>query len=295
MKPARKQSGHPVPAGQESILRDAALLIGSARGVRLVRTFTQAAEIALVRQIRETDAYKHLGFPTWEAFCSDGLHMSKRTVNEDLQFADTFGEEFLQLAGDLGLGRRALRALLPHADTGTVQLLPSGEIEIGDRRIAVDAANKGEIAEALTQLSSELAYLRNKGEDAEAAAQEKDEELAELGKENEALRGKLAERKEEEKRVKRFEQLHVAATGEIREGVIMCASTLAHLAQRAESERPDPEEVLQAVRILAPIVSRLTDYGRHREVLAAKAPQIDPVLMDQVLRDMANDEEDDDA
>lgn len=255
-----------------------------------VEQFIRVKRAVLYRDLKAVGAYASKGL-TWAGFCRDAWDLDHAVVDEEIRNLDAFGFALFEAFERVGLSRDTMRDARRLTDGQIRVLKDSGEIVIGEKPIPVDARHKDAITEAIQALNQDLNYLRNRVEDADAAVAEKNEELQARAEEIGGLKARLQEKKALEKQQKRYTEVKQATTGEIVQGLFIAADVLSQLTVRAEVERPDPEEVRSAVSVIAPILSRLTDYTRHREKLAEQAPGLDPEALDVVLRGFAEDDD----
>lgn len=287
---------HPAPVqGPEgaAAAEAAQRLIGAAEGIRMLGAFNRYSELLVIAQIKEHKGYTSIGH-TWESFCTDVLGRARRSVEEDLLNLDTFGQDFLEAADRLSLGRATLRNLRSLPSEELPRLLPDGRMEIAGQVIPVDAKHSEAITEAIKTLTGQLAYTQNRLEDAETAAGEAREQLAAQERETAELREKLSEKRTIAKEQDRYAHLQRVATGEIGRGILLVASVLAELNQRCEMEVPDREEILRAARVLPPLVSNLLDFGAGRRKFGVPPEvedQLDQDALDEVIRELATAEE----
>jgi chromosome segregation ATPase len=273
------------------------LQVGRSQAYRHVSLSARERELATLHEIKEAKAYRDEGF-TWASFCEKVIGRSQQAVDEEIANYDALGGEIVAIAEQVGLSRDGLRGLRALPEESLPRLLPSGELQIGEQVISVDAEHSEAIADAIKALTTQLNYAQNRLEDAETAVGEAREQLADQEKEAEGLRTKLAEKRAVEKEQDRYAHLQRAATGEIGRGILLAASVLAELAQRCETEIPDREEILRAARVLPPLVTNLLDYGGGRKKFGVPVEVeevIDQEAMDEVLRELASAEEDEEA
>ncbi len=139
---------------------ECAKLIGQMQAFDTISKFTVTGHTVLMRQMKESKAYKGMKIPTaegvietintFEQFC-EAMGTSRRKVDEDIQNLNTFGEEFMEAAKRIGLGYRDLRRL---------RALPED-----DRALIIEGEKVGNDPDALKDLLEELAAKRAKDRD----------------------------------------------------------------------------------------------------------------------------------
>ncbi len=263
--------------------------LGAPVGLQLAEITIRLQKLFALRGIRENKSYRVAGH-NWDSYCREVMGVSSNSVEEELANLEALGEQ-LYTAGQLaGITRGDYRVLRALPSEELPKLLPSGEIQIGDRAIPVDADHKNDLTEALRLLVSELAYARNTREDAEAALSEARETIREREGAIEKLGTQLASKREAEQEVRRFQELRDAATGDVMHGILLVAGVLAQLKERCEQENPDRDGVLRAARVLIPLAQALINYGAGRRMLEELAPDLDPDELDRVLAEQATEE-----
>ncbi len=171
--------------------------VGAIQMARLQRNFSDASEIRLFAQLRESKKYKDLALPrpdgssapaeTITEFCQLVFGRSYSAMAEQQQNLQVLGEETYELASALGLNNSALRA---------VRALPPEKLESVKRAIGSGAA-KADVLAVIEDLAVRV----------EEATEQLAERQAELEVANEA-RAKQRKRIDDlEKRVRRFDKL----------------------------------------------------------------------------------------
>lgn len=95
-------------------------IVGMLKAHKISEQFNKTLRTVKLRQIKELKEYKGLtlinmqGQPvvinSWEQFC-DALDMKRKTIDDDIQNLNTFGQEFMQLSESIGLSYRELRRM----------------------------------------------------------------------------------------------------------------------------------------------------------------------------------------
>jgi len=234
----------PAPgAGQTQANPYAAL--GAISALTMVANWTIATRSAVLLEIRDNETYKVLA-PTWEEFCARHLPWARRTVDEDIHFLEVLGDEFLQAAGTIGLGRRHLRALAA-APAGMLPKAEGDEIVVGDERVPI--TNREQVVELLEELVAGQDRLRDRIKQGEAQLTEKENEVRELRRE-----------------VKRRDDISAGRLiGEFGQEMVRVLRLLRRaadfLSDADPAKRPSPREVLAYYQAMRPAMDELVHYG----------------------------------
>ena len=170
--------------------------IGVRKGLSLVQKLVTVTDLKMLAEIKESKQYKGLqvfdrdGKPvtvtTWEQFC-ETQELSREHVDEGLRNLSEFGDKFLSLATEMGVGYRELRKLrkLPEQDR---ELIINGEaVQTGDRESLIDLIEEQAVLhhKKVESLEKDLAETRATAEarsrvlaDKEATITRLQEELA---------------------------------------------------------------------------------------------------------------------
>lgn len=247
----------------------------------------QIRAIDIIAEMRESKLYLQLA-PTWEDFCQSVLRRNRREVERDLEAREALGsEEFISLH-QLGVTQTMIRGAAALPEPERPKRLKSGEWEIGTERI--DASGPDGLDRLVEALERRVAYHRNLAEDAASKVAEVEAEVEAKDGQIETLQEKLKQKKQIEEQQERYAELRAAATGDITRGLLMCANVLAQLGERVRVERPDPEEVLGSVRLIMPLARDLLEYASERRRVILESPELDPEKLDEVLRQMTEEE-----
>ena len=245
-------------------------MIGAANALNLTRAYADVSFLLKLQEIKQTEAYAALpskGKPlTWEEFCRllPG-RPARRTIDERLAELDDLGAEFMQLAGEVGLGRKTLRVLRSVDADALPRLLESGEVEFPDgRKVPLDADHQPEIREAL----EDLAVKRSGMTEQRAAGMD---QVRELSGELTKARNELveAQRRAEAAQLSPTLKQYAHAYREVR----LLVETVMH-------EQPERDLVLRLVNQLNKEHEALLEYA-----LAAR-PDYDPDEMADALNDL---------
>jgi hypothetical protein len=105
-------------------------------GIDLVTNFGTVCRNSILKQVRESGAYKEVG--TWEQYCIS-LGFSRRYVDEQIENLEVLGEKFSAQCADLGFGTKDKRILR--------SAVKDGSLKITDQAVIIDvkAEETGEV------------------------------------------------------------------------------------------------------------------------------------------------------
>jgi len=145
--------------------------VGGIMMSRVHRNFSEASEIRLFTQLRESKKYKDLALPrpdgslrpseTLSEFCQIVFGRSYSTMAEHTQNFQMLGEQAYEIAVRLGLNHAALRA---------VRALPPDQVSKVQRAIA-DGAAKAEVMSVIEDLAAKVAQVEEQLQDKDAELQ----------------------------------------------------------------------------------------------------------------------------
>lgn len=240
----------------EKVYHQALMMIGAAQGMGLIAKSNQIYTVLAVQLIKDHKAYKALGY-NWETFCLEVLGRPRTSVDEEIRNLAAFGQEFMEAAERISLGRHAMRVLRRLPEGARPRVLPSGELEVGDQRVPLDAAHKDQIEDLLEQVVDGQKRLEERIEKGEAQLAEKDDELAARVKE-------LEERDQEIEELKRrldMDRAQEKFSTPALTALLRALMTMSEALRVVEEEEEDPELVLKVARKIAPVQSKLMQYG----------------------------------
>lgn len=245
-------------AMEAEAMKDAARLIGVAQGLDLGGRSSQVYTILAIQQIKDHKAYRAYGM-NWETFCLEVLGRPRTSVDEDLRNLSVFGQEFMETAERISLGRAAMRALRRLPDDARPRVLPSGELEVGEHRVPLDAEHRDQIEDLLEQVVDGQKRLEERIQKGEEQLAAKEEALAQKDRE-------VAEREEQIKeleiRLKRnLDRDDFRTPGMI--ALLRALMTMAEAERVVKEEEEDKELVLKMARKIAPIQRSLLAYGSN--------------------------------
>lgn len=170
-------------------------IVGMFKAHKISEQFNKTLRTVKLQQIKNLKEYKGLtlvnmqGQPviinSWEQFC-DALNMKRKTVDDDIQNLNTFGQEFMQLSETLGLSYRELRRMRQNMLN---PMLSEQE------KLALEEAKGKDPQEMLTmleELQDKQAALEEKVKNLEEENSAKAELIAKKTKQNEKLELDLA-------------------------------------------------------------------------------------------------------
>ncbi|MEA5113225.1 MAG: hypothetical protein VB050_04290 [Geobacteraceae bacterium] len=144
---------------QQSMIAETYEVAGRIQAMTFIGKVATVATLIQLKKIKETKSYRdltHVG--TWEDYCNY-LRLDRRTVDENLQNLNTFGEEFLETCRQFSLGYRDLRKLRQLTHDGSIQVL-DGIIEIAGEQIPLDADHKEDLQAAIEKIIEEQDKLK---------------------------------------------------------------------------------------------------------------------------------------
>lgn len=170
-------------------------IVGMLKAHKISEQFNKTLRTVKFRQIKELKEYKGLtlinmqGQPvvinSWEQFC-DALDMKRKTIDDDIQNLNTFGQEFMQLSESIGLSYRELRRMRQNMQN---PMLTEQE------KLALEEAKGKDPQEMLTmleELQDKQLALEEKVKNLEEENSAKAELIAKKTKQNEKLELDLA-------------------------------------------------------------------------------------------------------
>ena len=108
---------------KEKLIAQTHELIGRIQVADLVEKFGNVSRLVWLKQVKDSKIYKEIPWiGSWETFCNY-LGKSRRTIDEQLQNLNAFGEEFLATVTGFSLGYRHLRKLRKAVTDGQVGFL----------------------------------------------------------------------------------------------------------------------------------------------------------------------------
>lgn len=164
--------------------------VGAIDGLEISEAFSRMARVKMLKEIKETKAYKQLGkdIDTWADFCK-AVGISRQKADQDLQNYALFGEEFLQHVSSLGLGYRQLRTLRKLPQKERVKLVEKGVLEIEGRRVDFYQDTPDQVLQVIDELNvqfdegfKQIRSQKKTIETLKTQAQEKDERISKLMK-----------------------------------------------------------------------------------------------------------------
>lgn len=112
-------------------------LVGAIQALKMSGNFIDAARYSLYKQIRDSKAYKLMGFD-WKGFCRDELGRDQEVVNAEIKMLEEFGEPFIRAAQQIKLTKRELTALGSGLSEDAKAEVKRGVIKIGDTEFKIE-------------------------------------------------------------------------------------------------------------------------------------------------------------
>lgn len=138
--------------------------IGVRKGLALVQKLLTVSDFKILKEMKDSKIYKGLqvfgsdGKPltvsTWDQFC-ESQNLSRQHVDEGIENLAKLGEDFLNVATEMGVGYRELRKLrkLPEQER---ELIINGEaVQAGDRESLIDLIEEQAIRHAKAKEESD--------------------------------------------------------------------------------------------------------------------------------------------
>lgn len=162
--------------------------LGSLKAMNFTRMTADTASVVVMRELRESKAYREIGYNTWEDFCSAELGKSYKTINEAINNLSVLGEQFFDAAQSIGLTTQEFRQLRKAKLEGAVQVDEAGGmILIGSETVPLTPAAADEITEAIETLledkQREINTLKRTIEGKDKLAEKSAEQKKELERE----------------------------------------------------------------------------------------------------------------
>jgi hypothetical protein len=123
-------------AKKDELLKETYQALGRIEGVKLITDLGNVFLISLLKQVKETEAYKEFG--TWENYCKS-IGYTKRHVDEQLLNLQTLSENFMETVSHFSLGFRDYKVLR--------SAVKDGALKITDKSVIIDvvAEDTGEV------------------------------------------------------------------------------------------------------------------------------------------------------
>jgi hypothetical protein len=156
--------------------QDVLMAIGQIQAFNNIRKYATVAELVTFKKIKESKQYKGLVYTAENGesatvadikdVCTVFFGRSYRSMQEDEQNLEAFGQEFFESSHRMGLGNRELRKLRQLPDEGQQLVINSEEVDLADKE-----AVKELIEDLNFKQVTEKAELQKQLEDAEATVE----------------------------------------------------------------------------------------------------------------------------
>lgn len=134
-------------------------IAGRIQAMTFIGKVATVSNLIHLRKIKEAKTYRELeNIGTWELYCNY-LGLDRRTVDEDLQNLNAFGEEFLGACHQFSLGYRDLRKLRQLTHDGTITI-DADAVQINGESIPLDPEHKEDLQTAIEQIIEEQARVK---------------------------------------------------------------------------------------------------------------------------------------
>lgn len=138
-----------------------------------------------LKKMRDEQLYKSLGFEKFEDYTENACNIKKRQAYNYIQTYERLGSGFLQSNAQLGITK--LQLLTEVCAIDREDFIEEHDLD------GLSVAEVKKLVEEHRQRGEQLSFLADKVTDAEHSASKKDEQIAELQKENEQLRNRPVE------------------------------------------------------------------------------------------------------
>jgi hypothetical protein len=125
-----------------------AKLLGARQAMGLIAGRCSAAHAGLLSQIHDKKEYLSLS-ESWEAFCQEHLHMSRRHADRMIKLYQELGPSYFELTQLTRISPQEYRAIAAHVD--------GQSIHINGEAIALIEANSEKVAAAVSELRAKSA------------------------------------------------------------------------------------------------------------------------------------------
>src|SRR5215467_12569290 len=129
--------------------------IGREQAFNAMAHHCSAARVACLKQVRDTEAYKHLNL-TWEQFCPEQAGISRVQADRLIRQLEEFGAPYFQLTDIVPVSPAIFREIAPAISDGAIEYL--GE------QIPIIPENAAKIKTAVNSLRKEIARMEDDGQ-----------------------------------------------------------------------------------------------------------------------------------
>ncbi|WP_019672280.1 hypothetical protein [Psychrobacter lutiphocae] len=267
-----------------------ALSLGQAQFAEFNEKLAKVARIKLWAEIKNSKEYKGLRLvdpdgnwrhiATWEDFCQC-QGKSRRTVDEEIQNLEVFGEDFFESSKKIGLSTRDLRKL---------RKLPDAEREVIINGEAVQAEDKETLIDLIEEMSAKHVKTRDALQqqinELQADAKAKDSVLSTKNKKIDELDAKLSLRKDPDQKLAVQKELEAHISSELAQAV---TSMLTAISQFNNSIITLKEQAVEDVPHLTLKIDSDVSYTYNRIAELAAADGIEINLAEMITPDWMHD------
>jgi hypothetical protein len=126
--------------------------IGREQAFNTMAHHCSAARVACLKQIRDTEAYKHFNL-TWEQFCPDQAGLSRKHADRLIAQLAEFGAPYFQLTDIVPVSPAAFRQIEP--------TIVDGALEFDGEQIPITRENAAKIKAAVNALRKEAEQVKS--------------------------------------------------------------------------------------------------------------------------------------
>ena len=190
---------------REDNIAGASRLDGQIGGFFISSKFSDLSAQLCLKKMKDEKQYRHLkGRETWPKYC-DSIGISVRKADELIENLDIFGEEFLALCADFGIGTANKRLLRAAAKDGTLAITDHSiiiDVVVEDvieseepEKLEIPYKDKDELRQVLSDViakkNEELKAAKESLKDKEHFINTKDEQMSKLSQTNRKLEKQL--------------------------------------------------------------------------------------------------------
>ncbi len=135
--------------------------VGAMKMAHAIGRFVDATRFALYKQMKDSGFYKLSG-KDWKTFCKEELGRDQKTVNEEIEMLEQYGENFLLASQKIGISKTQLLLLGSTLSDEDKAEIVKGKIRIGQQEFDVNTIpdQAEEFMLAFGHLSRELDLTR---------------------------------------------------------------------------------------------------------------------------------------
>lgn len=179
--------------------QDVLMAMGQIQAFNNIRKYATVAEIITFKKVKESKQYKGLIYKNdvgesatvadLEDVCKHFFKRSYRSMQEDLQSLEDFGQSFLESSQNMGLGYREMRKLRQLPEESQQLIINSKDVDLGDKEAVKELIEDEAVkhAKEMYDLQKEVKEANQTVNAIRANSDEKSKQLDEV-KEREAKR-----------------------------------------------------------------------------------------------------------